>query len=403
MESWWDAELSEKPRSILIIALLLAGAIPELLTMGFSPLTPYLVRDFSLNEVQVGLLGASMGAGSLVFSLPAGQFVDMRGWKIILMAGTFLSALSFFALSLAGGFAALFVVLFLAGAFRPFSDIASTRATMLAVSGGTQTTAVGIVHTGPSLSSFLTSALLPVAATAVGWRAGLQAGALILLPVGLWLCQVFATRRTPETSRRRTHRLLTLLNRADFRKCLIIWGGFMSGNFAFLTFFILHMTDELGMTPQAAGGLLATAQVMAIIGRPFWGGVSDRCFAGRRIPPALFMGVMGTAAFVGLAFLGSDGGPIIPAAIAVVGGATVMSFRPVGTTLAMEYAPEESEGRALALLSLVTWTAAMLLPPFLGWIVVQTGAWTGAWMVAAMLTGASVLALLLLSRAVPHG
>ncbi len=386
-----------RARLTLITALLLSGAIPELLTMGFSPLTPYFVLEFSLTESQIGLLGASMGAGSLALSVPAGRFVDEQGWKKVLMAGAFISAFSFVALSLAGGFVGLIAVLFLAGAFRPFSDIASTKATMLAVPGPEQTTAVGVVHVGPSLSSVLTSMLLPLMAAVVGWRAGLQLGAVTLIPVGYWLCWVLSRQHPGTTaSEPQLGQSLAIVTIPGFWRCLAIWGSFMSANFAFLTFFILHLTGVSGMSPQAAGALLAAAQVVAMVGRPLWGLVSDRCFGGRRVQAALIMAITGTCVFVALAFTVENPVPGIPAAIAVAAGASIMSSRPVGTTLAMEYVPAESGGQALALLSLMTWTVAMILPPFLGWIITFTGTWAVAWIVSAAITATSIPLLIML-------
>ncbi len=381
----------------LIFAFLLAGAIPELLTMGFSPLTPFLVDEFSLTEIHVGLLSASMGAGSLALSVPAGHFVDLRGSKMVLMAGVFVSVFTFIALSLAGGFYGLFAVLFLAGAFRPFSDIASTRATMLAVVGPDQTTAVGMVHVGPSLSSVVTSVLLPVLAAVVGWRCGLQLTAVLLLPVGWWLCKSLTGQRPQATDgRARSSRLRAVLRDRGFFWCLVIWGSFMAGNFAFLSFFILYLTALLSMRPTLAGGLLALSQAVAMVGRPLWGVISDRYFAGRRVRAALVMGVIGTGAFAALALLPRDSTALVPVVIAVAAGASIMSARPVATTLAVEYVSPGDAGRALAILSLVTWMVAMVLPPLMGWIITSTGSWAWAWMVSAGVVGASVPALLAL-------
>ena len=379
----------------LIFAFLIAGAIPELLTMGFSPLTPFLIERFVLTEVHIGLLSASMGAGSLVLSVSAGHFVDVRGSRTVLMASVFVAVLSFMALSLAGGFYSLFVVFFLAGSFRPFSDIASTKATMLAVPGPDQTTAVGIVHVGPSLASVATSALLPGLITVIGWRSGLQLTGVLLLPVGWWVCRsLVAQGDLPLDRQAHRGRLFVLLRNPGFSRCLIVWGSFMSGNFAFLSFFILHLTAVVGLRPSMAGGVLALAQVVAMIGRPLWGVISNRFFGGRRIRAALIMGVIATVVFAALALLPREAGALIPAVIAIGAGASIMSSRPVATTLAVEYVPQKDAGRALALLSLVTWTVAMVLPPLMGWIITYAGSWTWAWMVSAIIAGGSIPALL---------
>ncbi len=379
----------------LILAFLIAGAVPELLTMGFSPLSPFLIERFVLTEVHIGLLSASMGAGSLVLSVSAGHFVDLHGSKTVLMVSAFVAFVSFMALSFAGSFYSLFAVFFVAGSFRPFSDIASTKATMLAVPGPDQTTAVGIVHVGPSLSSVATSALLPGLLAVMGWRSGLQLAGVLLLPVGWWLCRSLTAQVALSIDRRvHTGRLFALLRNPGFSRCLIVWGSFMAGNFAFLSFFILHLTAVAGLRPSMAGGILALAQVVAMMGRPLWGVVSDRFLGGRRIRAALIMGVIATAAFLALALLPGETGVLIPAVIAVGAGASIMSSRPVATTLAVEYVPQKHAGRALALLSLVTWTVAMVLPPLMGWIITYTGSWTWAWMVSAAIAGGSIPALL---------
>ncbi len=83
------SRLFEPSNRKLILAFLLAAAVPELVTMGFGPLSPFLVQSFSLSAAQVGLISSSMAVGSLLFSLPAGSLIDAHGSRPLLMASVF--------------------------------------------------------------------------------------------------------------------------------------------------------------------------------------------------------------------------------------------------------------------------------------------------------------------------
>ncbi len=383
--------LSSGHKRILLLAFLLATAAPELVTMGFGPLTPFLVQAFALTEAQVGLIGSSMAVGSLLFSLPAGALVDSWGSRPLLTASVFVALFLLLSLSLATGFFFLLTVFFLSGSFRPLCGIASTRAALLSVSQGEQTTAVGVVHVGPSLASAVASAIIPALALAVGWRLGLRFLAAGLLPLGVWLTWILRRQselRAPATDRQRDP--FSVLGIPDFRKCLAVWACLTSGIFAFLTFFVLYLHAALGLRETLAGGFLAIAQAMAVVGRPMWGMVSWRFFAGNRVKPAKILGGLGAVTFAGLALLPPEPPAVLMAIIAIAAGIGTLSVRPVGTTLAVQFVPGEDAGRALALLSMVTWTSAMLMPAAVGFIVTNTGSWRLAWLIVAGIMSLSV-------------
>jgi len=89
---------------------------------------------------------------------------------------------------------------------------------------------------------------------------------------------------------------------------------------------------------------------------------------------------------------GSSGMAVIPVALAL--GATLMVLRPLGTTWAVEAVKAEDAGKALSLLSVVTWTVVILVPPAFGYLVVNLS-WRAAWLLIAFMVGSTVPILLI--------
>ena len=381
----------------LILGFIVGAAMGGLPSMAFSPLTPFFAAEFALTEAQIGLVATAMGAGSLVCSLPAGKLVDERGSRGILLAVTAVTVGLLMAMSLTNELLLLLAVYFVAGSLRPFSAVASTKATMTSVPVNRRATSVGLVHAGPSLSSAIVSALIPVLAVMLGWRLGIRVVAVALLPAGWWLYRTLPkgpSLRRPDRDSRAI--LVSVLTGPGFRHSLIVWVSYMGALFVFLTFFVLYLTQELGFDPTTAGFLMAVVQTAAIVGRPLWGVASDRFLEGSMHRAALLMSIASTAVLVILALLPDSTHPAVVAVVALVAGASLMSSRPVGTTLAVQLLSDEDTARALSILSLVTWVAAMLFPPLFGLIVTTTGSWRLAWMLAASVVGVSVPVLLFL-------
>ncbi len=380
----------------LVLAFLAAGAMGGLPAMAFSPLTPFLAAEFTLTEFQIGLITTAMGMGSLLFSLPAGKLVDQRGSATVLFVGSIAAVGAVAGVSFSTGLFFLLIVYFFSGAIRPFTSIASTKATMISVPPEKEATFVGLVHVGPSLASALTSAVLPTLALMLGWRLGMGIFSLTLLPFCFWLYHALTGKSaSAENTEAPPGNLLSALEDSGFRFSLVIWACYMAGLFVFLTFFVLYLTQQLNLSPTAAGGYLALVQIAAVAGRPLWGVASDRFFAGSRYRTALFMGVASTAVFAALAFLPAEAPPLAVGAVALAAGGSIMSSRPVGTTLAMQLVSDEYTTRALAVLSLVTWIVSMILPPLFGVVITATGSWRLAWILLSLVVGGSALLLIL--------
>ncbi|HBC93163.1 MAG TPA: MFS transporter, partial [Pelotomaculum sp.] len=82
---------------------------------GIATLAPFFVRDLGLNMTQVGFLCGAVNIGMAFTLLLVGVLVDRFGEKVVLIAGGILTGLTMLAASRANSFAALAVLLLIAG------------------------------------------------------------------------------------------------------------------------------------------------------------------------------------------------------------------------------------------------------------------------------------------------
>jgi sugar phosphate permease len=156
-----------------------------------------------------------------------------------------------------------------------------------------------------------------------------------------------------------------------------------------LSFVALYLHDERGLTPVAAGAVLAAVQVAGAVARIVAGTVSDR--RGSRLRPLRWVAVaVGVALLAGVALLRA------PIAVTVAGlalaGVLTLSWNGLAFLAAAEAAPARSRGAALGLQNTAVTLAAALAPAGFGLAVALAG-WTVAF---ALLLAAPVAALVLL-------
>jgi FSR family fosmidomycin resistance protein-like MFS transporter len=167
-------------------AVLASASSIHFLHDGFSDIIyvflPLWAAEFGLSYAQVGVIRSCYSGGMAMFQIPAGFLAERWGERRLLAAGTAVTALGFIAASWAGGFAALLLILVMAGLGSSVQHPLSSSLIAKAYEDGGRRTALGTYNFSGDVGKAGASAVIALAAAVVGWRtAGAAYGLLGLI------------------------------------------------------------------------------------------------------------------------------------------------------------------------------------------------------------------------------
>ncbi|MFC2067347.1 MFS transporter, partial [Chloroflexota bacterium] len=175
----------------------------------------------------------------------------------------------------------------------------------------------------------------------------------------------------------------------------IIWQVIFFGfQHIVLSYFMLFVIEELGLSPIMAGGMLAIAQVSSIIARVLWGAASDFVFKGRRIVVLAITGFLTVLWMLGASLMGEGVQSVVVYLIAIVIGISTLSFHGVVITHIGEQAEAGQVGTTAGVASMMCNLGNVVITPLFGYLVDISGSYSLAWRAAAVVAFASTLGLL---------
>ena len=354
--------------------------------IGLPVLAPTLRDEHSLSLVQVGVVLDSLWIGTLLTLLPWGLLADRRGERLVLATGLTACAGALVAAGYADAFGPLIVLILLAGAAGASVNAASGRAVMQWFPSNERGFALGIRQTAIPVGGLISALVLPllgVRAAFVFLAALCLAGAAFGVAVirdrqGATEDDVLEPRDLGATLR--DHRLWLLCTGSSF---------YLVAQLALISFLVLFLHDERGLSAAAAAGVLGGAQVVAAgmrIGSGIW---SDRI--GSRIRPLLLVGLGSSVTLaVVAAALSAPLVLLIPAM--VVAGGLSMAWNGLSFTAAAEIAGRSRSGAALGMQQSALAAAGAIVPPAFA-AVVAASSWRIGFAGAAVFPLAGVLLL----------
>jgi predicted MFS family arabinose efflux permease len=289
--------------------------------------------------------------------------------------------------SVAGSYGWLLGSLALAGAGQALANPATNVLMGAGVPDGRQGLAVGLKQAGVQMAALWSGVVLPGAAVWWGWRSGLRLSALLALAMVLAVVVLVPARaetagpRGPWWRWPRAPRWMAWLT----VYCLLL----ACGNAAVATYLPLYATQSLGVTPLAAGAVLAAFGLAGVVGRVGWAVRADRLPR----PMAVLAGMSAAAAactllvylsdglWVGLAWFGAVG----------LGGSAVAAY--AVAMLSVLKSGEGATGYASGLVSLGFFGGFALGPLGFGVLADRAGYGWG-WIAVALMFVASALAAL---------
>jgi sugar phosphate permease len=348
------------------------------LAILFAPsvLAPELRDELGLSFTEVGIVIAAPWVGPIFTLLPWGMLADRVGERVVLAAGVGLCGTLTIAVAFASSFAPLALLLGLAGAAGASVNAASGRAVMSWFGPAERGLALGIRQGSTPLGIAIASLALP----AVERGAGLEAAFLFLAALslagagagGLVLRDVPGESGPEAAQAVLREGRLWLLGAAG--------GLYLIPQVAVVSFLVLFLHDERGLSTQEAAAVLAVVQALAIALRIGVGRWSD--LVGDRIGPLRLLGIAAWASLAATAVLLEERTWLVIASF-VAAGTLAMSWNGLSFTAAAELAGRARSGAAIGFQQTVLSATSAASPPVFA-AVVEAASWRTAFLTAAL-------------------
>jgi sugar phosphate permease len=347
--------------------------------IGLPVLGPALQDRYDLSLSAVGVAFSSVWIGPIATLLPWGLLSDRIGERIVLASGLAGCGVLVAVAGWAGSFWLLVALLTMAGALGASVNAASGRAVMQWFSADQRGLALGVRQTAIPIGGAVAALALPV----VNSAAGLKASFLFLGAVCIG-CALFAGIAVREAVR--TEAALDAddveWTLRDKRLWILSAGSdlYLVGQVALLSFFVLFLHDQHGLSDAAAAAGLAVMQVGAIVTRISAGQISDAL--GARIRPLRWIGLASSAGVLLTAVL-TNAPVAVVLPVMVVAGAVSMAWNGLSVTAAAELAGLARSGAAIGFQQ-TTLSVTGLIVPVAFASVVDSTSWEAGFGLAAV-------------------
>lgn len=358
--------------------------------LGIPVLAPALQREYDLDLTEVGLAIAAANAGSVFTLLAWGLLADRVGERFVLGVGLAGCGAGLLVAAFAPSFAVLVLALTLGGASGASVNAASGRAVMSWFRKDERGFALGIRQTALPIGGLLAAVLLPPIEAAGGVRAG-----LIALAAGCLAAAIAGASGLREAPHEESE--LTDIGHPvrDPRMWQLSIGSalVLAAQISILSFLILFLHAERGLSTAAAAAVFAVIQALGAAARILTGRWSDRLKA--RIAPLRKLALALTVTLASAAaLLSAPLGLLIP--VFVAAGALSLSWNGLSFTAAAELAGRRRAGAALGFQQTALAITSAVAPPAFA-AVVEAGSWSLAYGLAAAMPIAGIAVMRQLS------
>ncbi|TDL31005.1 MFS transporter [Jeotgalibacillus sp. S-D1] len=388
----------------MLVWLLITQLMVAFIGRSPGPLGILIGEDFSLTKAQIGLLPSALFAGQALASVPAGFMVDRLGSRLLLMSSAFCLGGSFIIITFQSQYWLLLLFIVIGGLGYGAMHPVTNRGIIYWFHQKQRGTAMGIKQMGITLGSALAGLLLLPLAAVHGWRLVLCIAGVSLLLAGI---AAFIHYRDPAEVQVNASRqsiksfYLSLLKMARHKPLLFVSLSalFLNGSQMCLnTYIVLYAYEKIGISLFYAGMLFVISEISGSFGRIGWGVISDRFFNGKRVIILVIIAILTAAASMGIAFIPTGTSFIAIVPVVIIFGFAVSGFNGIWMNLASELVPKEQTGLSSGFSIMVGSLGVMIVPPFFGVMVDQSGSYTAGWLTITCLMAVVLTMLLFLNK-----
>ncbi|HVA32895.1 MAG TPA: MFS transporter [Candidatus Baltobacteraceae bacterium] len=363
----------------------------SLFIMATGTLMPFLETAFHLSQTQLGLVLSVQMAGSLAMTAVAGMFTDRFGDKAVVLWTGVLMGVALIAGAAVENFSWLLAWLLLYGIGFAAVTPAGSHAIIFFFTKEQRGLAMGVRQCGIPTAGVIGSILLPAVALHFDYQWALVAAGI--LTIVACAAASFLYREPKELQGERISLLamigemLTIARDTRLVFMTLVSMALVCSQLAVMAFLTLTIAHEAAYGIELAVALFTLSQVAAIVGRIFWGWISDAAFHGSRaLPLAVDCVITAGAAFAFSSFTPST--PLwVAGVVVVVLGFAAEGWFGIAVLGIAEIGGEEHSGSALGISLSWVYLAGFITPMLFGALAQIYGypfAWRGIAIVALL-------------------
>jgi MFS transporter, ACS family, hexuronate transporter len=351
------------------------------------PLSTFIVDDLSLSRFDIGLLASAVAVGYTVAQIPAGWLVDDLGVRKMILLGTSFAGALVLGMYFVNNFSTALLLLIVAGFGCGAFPTVSTKALLTWFPIKERGTTIGINQTAVNVGGMITATVLPTVAILYGWRVGFVAIGVVTICIALLAYTLYRDAPStlldvePSKPKSKTNRRAALRLMLDRNILLISLScvGLMIVQFAMTTYLVIYLKEVVGISVALAGGCLAIVNAGGVIGKPFFGAMSDRLFGGSRKKPLLLAGILSFIFSILMQFITSGTPYVVLSVIFALFGFAALGWGGLNFVLVSEFAGREYAGLAVGYSNMIGLIGNIVGPPLFGLIIDATGSYSWGW------------------------
>ena len=372
---------------------------------GLGVLFPFIQEDLSLSLAELGFIASGSVVGGAASALLGGWLSDVLGVRRMQALALTGVVVGLFFFSLVQSLAQGILLAVLIGISFQVTQPAIGKAIMDWVTPQTRGMTMGITEASIPIGGIIAAVLLTFLALAFNWQWAVRFLALMTLVSGMLFVAFYRDRphtSYPEGQKRSGLKgMVGLVARNRDIWVVAFYGAAFSGiQVALVSYIVLFLREELEMSAELAGAVLAVFMAGGVAGRVGWGLVSDQLLSGRRVVLLAIVGVLTAVSIAFIAWLPSDAALAVVLVLVFVVGSTALGRSGVQVVLLGELAGPALTGTAIGFSTTIGRLGTFGIPPAFGLIVDKTGSYDMAWW---MIVGLASVGTLMLAFLRPEG